>query len=222
MQVNHLKEWCFILFSGVQPNQQWASAVLTRAHPHAPRQSNHTQAHTVLSVSTDVRPLPLAYLHCEGPPSEGPSPAWWRTCGKPRGPAPSLPRPVGLSRGARWKTPHYQSGSDLPGKRGFQISAPFFLQTDGNFPGASNYSVSDQFKDFEKGWIWAMTQVDTIWGPPPTRALQRFWVAISPFCCTFPSALCCLFVQIIQSSDGAPTTICTKNSNSAFKFYNLF
>lgn len=90
---------------------------------------SHTQTkHTVLFVSTDVALLPLPYLHCGGPPSAGPSPVWWPTCGRPHGHAPSLPRPVGPSRGARWKTPHYQSGSDLPGKRWLQISVPLLLQ----------------------------------------------------------------------------------------------
>lgn len=129
-----------------------------------------TQTHTALFVSTDVR---LAYLHCGGPPSAGPSPAWWPTCGRPRGPAPSLPRPVGPSRGARWKTPHYQSGSDLPGKRGLEISAPPPPSKDGNSTGAGNYSVPDQLEDLEKGWMWGMTQVDTIWGPSPTSPSSR-------------------------------------------------
>lgn len=102
------------------------SHVLTHVLTHS--QNTHTQAHTVLYVSTDVTLPLLAYLHCGGPPSAGPSPAWWLTCGTPHGHAPSLPRPVGPSRGARWKTPHYQSGSDLPGKRGLQISAPLLLQ----------------------------------------------------------------------------------------------
>lgn len=98
--------------------------ICSYSHVHTHRQNTHT----VLFVSTDVTLLPLAYLHCGGPPSAGPSPVWWLTCGRPRGHAPSLPRPVGPSRGARWKTPHYQSGSDLPGKRGLQISAPLLLQ----------------------------------------------------------------------------------------------
>lgn len=51
--------------------------ICTLTHTCTPTQSKdtHTQTHTVLFVSTDVRLLLLAYLHCGGPPSAGPAPA---------------------------------------------------------------------------------------------------------------------------------------------------
>lgn len=98
-------------------------------HTYTLTYSHTVKTHTHKHTQCLMFPLPLlSYLHCGGPPSAGPSPAWWLTCGTPRGHAPSLPRPVCPSQGARWKTPHYQSGSDLPGKRRLQISAPLLLQ----------------------------------------------------------------------------------------------
>lgn len=84
----------------------------------------HTQPHTVPYVSTDIMERLLSYLHCGDPPSAGPSPVWWLTCGIPRGLAPSLPHPVGPFRAARWKTPHYLSESDLPGKDSIKLVQP--------------------------------------------------------------------------------------------------
>lgn len=171
-------------------------------HTCTQTQSKHTQAetHTVLFVSTDVTLPLLSYLRCGGPPSAGPSPAWWPTCGRPRGHAPSLPRPVGPSLGARWKTPHYQCGSDLPGKRGSQISAPLFLQKDSNSTGASNYSVPDQFGGFREGLDMGNDAGRHNLGPIQAAHQDllsvtvispwtRWWPAMSEFSRTFPSAL---------------------------------
>lgn len=138
-------------------------------HTRTPTRSQaHTQTHTLLFVSTDVKLLLLAYLHCGGPPSAGLTPVWWPTCGKPHGHAPSLPHPAGPSRGARWKTLHYQCGSDLPGKKRASISTPLPPSKGGNSTAGSNYSALINWKIFEKGLVWRMTQVDTIWGPSIT------------------------------------------------------
>lgn len=83
----------------------------------------HSPKHTHTHHCTQGWMFPLtssefhSHLHCGGPAFPGPSPFWWPTCGTPRGPGPSLPHPAGPSPGARWKTPHYQSGSDLTGEK---------------------------------------------------------------------------------------------------------
>lgn len=83
----------------------------------------------VFFVSTYVTLPLLAYLHCGGLPFAGLSPALWLICGRPHGHAPSLPHPVGLSQGVQWKTPHYQSGSGLPGKRELKMNVPLLLES---------------------------------------------------------------------------------------------
>lgn len=154
-------QWCSILYTIIQQLSP-ASGLI---HPH-----KHSNPHGAFHLS---------YLHCGDPPSAGPSPAWWPICGRPRGPAPSLPHPAGPSRGVRWKTPHYQSGSGLPGKRELKNEPTTTTTTtppwkDGNSCGASNYSVLDQLEESVQSWICGMTQVDTIWGPssPSPRLIQ--------------------------------------------------
>lgn len=95
-------------------------------HMHAHTAKTCTPLYTTLYVSADIIEL-ISHLRCGGPAFAGPSPFWWPTCGTPHGPAPSLPHPAGLSPRARWKTPHYQSGSDLTGKKDSFIWAHPFL-----------------------------------------------------------------------------------------------
>lgn len=133
-------EACYVelLLSLINATDNWETLNLALSEINVPNAAKsayfHTKNFQVIScmyIFKDERTVTctfvsthVAHLRCGGPPSAGPSPSWWPTCGRPHAHAPSLPRPAGPSREAQWKTPRCQSGWDLPGKEGFQINAP--------------------------------------------------------------------------------------------------